>query len=74
MSAAPFYSYQPYGENCYIVVDPNGYPLIGDQLPGYEHDAALLCRVANLAHERAVHTTLVGVGAAVQAFARTIHP
>lgn len=73
-SATSFYTYQPYGKDCYVIVDPNDYPLIGDQLPSTEAEAQLLCRVANLAHDHAVRTTLTGVGAAVQAFARTIHP
>lgn len=50
----PYWRFRCYSDSCYVIEDPKGDPLIGDQLPSTEQEARLLCRVANLARDEAL--------------------
>ena len=52
----PFYTYRQVGTTSptFVIENIHGELLIGDQLPSTAQEAALLCRVANVAHEQAI--------------------
>lgn len=70
----PFYRYRVLRQGCYVIEDPLGDDLFGDQLPSSEDEARLLCRVANIAYDHAVRVALIGCTQAVETFARSLRP
>ena len=68
-SEEDFFGYRWIG-HCYMLEDRNGDMVIGDQLPGNEVEARLLCRVANIAIKKGFAECESFISEAIQSLSR----